>query len=113
MRLHQLALTALLGASLALTGCGYSCADLCEDHAECDDDDTNPDDCDPICEIIERRNEDMGCDEDFDKYVDCAAELDDVCDIDDLEDPACEDEQQDYSECIVDFCTDHPNNDDC
>jgi hypothetical protein len=103
---------------MALTGCGYSCADMCEDLAECDGSDQNPDDCDPQCEIIERIVEDMGCDEDFDKYVDCVGELDDACDVVDddpldEDEPECADEAADYQECYIDFCTDHPNNDDC
>lgn len=114
MRLHRLGLAILLGASLGLTGCGYSCTNWCEDHTEeCKGDDTNPDDCDPICEIIERRNEDMECDDEFDDIMSCLGDLDDICDADDLEDPACGSEQEKYSNCLNDFCVDHPNNDDC
>jgi hypothetical protein len=113
MRFYRLGLVALFGASLALTGCGYSCANMCEDIAECDDQDTNPDDCDPLCEIIERRNEDMGCDEDYDKIIECVGDLDDACDAVEGDDPECQDEAADYSKCVSDFCTDHPNNDDC
>ena len=111
MRLHRLCLGFFLGASLALTGCGYSCTNWCEDHTEeCKDDDTNPDDCSPICEIIERRNDDMECDDEFDEVMSCIGDLDDICDADD---DKCQKEQENYSDCVVDFCDDHPNNDDC
>ncbi|HEX6766405.1 MAG TPA: hypothetical protein VF103_13025 [Polyangiaceae bacterium] len=118
MTLLRMGVVAIFGVGLLATGCGYSCANMCEDLAECKDNDTNPDDCDPLCEIIERRAEDMGCDEDLDKLVDCVGELDDACDaqdddpLDDKE-PECADEAADYSKCQSDFCNDHPNNDDC
>jgi hypothetical protein len=108
--------TFVLGA-LSLTGCGYSCEDMCEDLAECEGSpEVNPDDCDPRCEIQERMNEDFGCDDEFDEYVDCVGELDDPCDVwdtSDDENSPCSDENGEYYNCVFVYCDAHPNNDDC
>ena len=111
MRFHRLGLVCVIGASLALTACGYSCENLCEDMADCSGSEQNPDDCDPQCEILERVNEDSECEDEYDELLSCASELEDICDEDDQE--KCSDELTDYSDCRVDFCDDHPSNDDC
>ena len=110
MKLELLVVTTLVGLTLGLAGCGYSCEDLCEDSAECDGSTTNPDDCDPLCEVQERINEDFGCEDEFDVFLECAGEVEDVCDEDE---DACSSEAEDYVECMLDYCLDHPNNDDC
>ena len=48
--LDRLGILLALGSLWALTGCGYSCEDFCEDGAECPRSETNADDCDASCE---------------------------------------------------------------
>jgi hypothetical protein len=113
----KLGMIALFGTSLALTGCGYSCASFCADGAECGDNDpnpyreTDPEDCDALCELTENRAERMGCDEKLDDVFACLGDLENVCEESDLDD--CQDENEAFSDCTTNFCEDNPNDDDC
>jgi len=58
-------------------GCGADCESLCEDGQECEG---APEvDCAKSCEETEKAVEAAGCEDQYDDYLSCASDVDDIC----------------------------------
>ena len=58
-------------------GCGADCESVCEDQSECEG---APDiDCADTCEAAEKAAEEADCSDEFDDYISCIGDSDDVC----------------------------------
>jgi len=117
MRLRNSFAAVLLALPLTLA-CGTDCYDLCDDAQDEGCSDFDHGECVKGCvdqEDFSDTAED--CDDDFEKFVDCAADQDSVCDsIPDPDEPGeekCNDERTEYLECLIDYCTDHSAKDWC
>ena len=74
-------------------GCGADCESLCEDAQGCEG---APEvDCAKSCEETEEAIEEAGCEDQFDDYLSCASDVDDVCDRDN----ACASEAAAFFSC--------------
>jgi len=113
MRFRNFLLASLIAFSAPMmVGCGASCEDLCDKVDEEDCDSISSGECSDICDAAEELNEkEEDCEEDFDKFLECADDAGDICDVFALED--CDDEFEDYADCLVDYCQDHTTNDSC
>jgi hypothetical protein len=78
--LTHLGLMVFVGAFTA--GCGADCESLCEDAQGCEG--ALDADCATSCEKTEEAIEEAGCEDQFDDYLDCASDLDDICDRGDV-----------------------------
>ena len=91
-----------LAFALVGTGCSQDCEGLCEDTKDCKGADKNID-CAAHCEKQKKLNEKAGCEDQYDKYLNCTSGAEDVCRVGD----ACESETNALSRCLVDYCVDH------
>jgi len=113
MRFRNFLFASLIAFSAPMmVGCGSSCEDLCEEGKDEDCDDFEAGDCLDFCQNGEELNEKADCEDDFDKYVSCLSDQDDICDAFGDGDN-CEDEVGDYGDCVADYCIEHPTNDSC
>jgi hypothetical protein len=117
MRLRN-SLAAILIALPFVVACGTDCYDICDDAQDEGCTDFDHDDCVHGCVAQEDFSEVSDeCDSEFEKYVDCVADLDNICkavpDPDEPDEEECNDERLDYIECVVDYCADHSNRDWC
>jgi len=112
----MLGLVAILGISSILVGCGADCQSTCEDGQEdgdCFDQlDGDKIDCESYCEAVEdvAAEDNADCEDKLDEYIDCLNDSDHICDAATDE---CDDEGDDLTQCIVEFCTEHSSNDSC
>lgn len=110
MRFRNFLFASLIAlAAPMMVGCGTSCEDLCDEGKDEDCDDFNFGECVDTCTNAEELNEKAKCEDDFDDYVSCINDEDDICDAG----PGCVDEFEDYIDCISDYCVEHPDNDNC
>lgn len=118
MRFKNSLLAVLFAMPFAIA-CGSDCYDLCDDMQDEGCNDFDHGSCVHLCtdeeDFVEENDK---CEAKFDEWVDCVADLDDVCDS--LYDPdkpdreeECRDESDDYFDCKNDYCIDHPNKDWC
>jgi hypothetical protein len=96
-------------AGVLAAGCGVNCEDLCEDQKACSDVPADSD-CTLYCEDARALAQIAECDEAYDDYLDCATDLEDVCSSEHEE---CDDEERTYSSCIVEFCSENPDDPAC
>jgi hypothetical protein len=113
----KLTLLALLGACSLLVACGADCVDMCEQAQEDGDCyqeiDGGDQDCEELCEDVEEiAAEDNGdCEEELDTLLDCMSSEDNACDA--VQEGSCVDENNDFQDCIGDYCIDNPTHDSC
>ena len=117
---------ALLSTLLCVPGCDPQdeCRSMCEKQEEADCDTGLPDaiDCERYCKHQLDLVTNADCQSDWDAYMLCIDELENVCDAypdpckpddDDCDDPKCDNEFEELEECIVDYCCDNPRNNEC
>jgi hypothetical protein len=96
----------LLAAGIALfgAGCSVDCEELCEERKKCDGEDKSVN-CADYCDDIQGLVEDANCEDQYDKLTQCTGNQDDICrpDAD-----ACRSESVAYTDCMSEYCTDHP-----
>jgi hypothetical protein len=95
---------------------------MCErrEEADCFGSDDVPD-CERECLHLEDLVTNADCQQDYDDYFLCVDSLDDVCDAvqescdpgESCRDPKCDNEKEDLDDCIVDYCVEHPRNNEC
>jgi hypothetical protein len=106
-------LVPFLALTPVLVGCGADCEDVCEKARECpgaDDDD----DCGKICEDAESLSEAAGCEDEFDDYISCIDDEDDICaDSGDLSDVPCRSEGLAHLACVEKYCDAHASDAAC
>jgi hypothetical protein len=118
---RSLASALLTFVALYTLGCRPDCRLVCErlEEADCEG---YPDaiDCEKSCKHDQDLVTNAECQEDYDAYLLCVDTLDDVCDIvpdcelgETCTDPKCDDEIRDLTDCITDYCIDHPRNNEC
>jgi hypothetical protein len=100
----------LLAAALGIAsaGCARDCEDICEDTKDCVGADESID-CAASCEDRRELNEKAGCEDQYDAYLNCTSESDDVCTAGD----SCESEANKWNACLVDYCTKEDNRGKC
>jgi hypothetical protein len=107
MTWKNLILVPFLALAPVLVGCGADCEDVCEkSNDECDGEDA---DCSKTCSKAEDLAEKAGCEDEFDDFVSCADDSDDICD----EDSGCDSESEAYVKCVVSYCTSHQTESAC
>ena len=74
MTFKKLLLIPLLAALPAVTGCGSDCKSACEDRNDCPG--VTKVDCDKTCDDAEKQAKDIGCEDQYDDFIDCAADQD-------------------------------------
>ena len=99
MNLKKLTIVPMLAMALFAVGCGDDCVSLCEDAKECEDatDEQKDEDCDKSCEDAQKEAEDAGCEDQYDDFVSCASDVDDICNPDE---EACAAEGLKYFACV-------------
>jgi hypothetical protein len=114
---------ALVGAVLYVSGCSPDCRLLCEEQeeADCFADPDDEVDCERYCKHTQDLVTNADCQVDWDVYVLCLDDIEDVCDAypepclpdEDCDDPKCDNEAEELGECIAEYCTEHPRNNEC
>jgi hypothetical protein len=102
MTFKKLLMIPLLAAIPAVTGCGSDCKSICEDRNDCPGVTTKAD-CDKTCDDAEKQAKDLGCEDQYDDFIDCAGD-EDVCKSDSS---ACSKEAAAMLNCITAYCTAH------
>src|SRR6187402_2208596 len=108
MNLKKLTIAPMLAFALFAVGCGEdeaTCESACEDQKDCDGATAEEKavDCGDVCGgDTKTANEQIGCQDEYQKFIDCETGLDDVCN-----DAACEDEAGKYLECVLTACTEN------
>lgn len=123
MSFGKLASTFVLVSTIVYaSGCGTDCRMLCEKQEEADcfgaDDAV---DCERYCKHQTDLVINADCQEDWDAYILCLDEIDDICDAnpvcspddEDCDDPKCDNELDEVGDCILDYCEDNPRNNEC
>jgi hypothetical protein len=87
-------------ALAALSGCGYSGADLCDDTCDCSGcSDNEYDDCLDTADDLERSVENEGCEDQYDEYLSCLGDefrcVNSVVDLD-----GCSSESSSLNNCL-------------
>jgi hypothetical protein len=109
-------------AALSLVACGTDCQLTCEktEEADCFGDPVDVHDCERECKHTADLVLNAECDAEYDAYLVCIDDLDDVCEqfqncdsSGDCSDPKCDNEIEDLVDCFTDYCTDHPRNNEC
>jgi hypothetical protein len=120
MRFRRSLMAAFFAVPFAIA-CGSDCYDLCDDaldeacvrfdHGDCVHNCTDAED------FFEENDK---CEDKYDELIDCAADLDDICDYhsgpdpkDETPDVECEEEAEEYAECFNRYCEDNPKRDWC
>jgi len=96
MNLKKITIVPMLAMALFAVGCGADCESLCEDAKECDGADKDVD-CGKQCDEAEKAAE--GCEDEYDDYVSCVGDLDDICKFDPTED--CKSETEAFGKCLA------------
>ncbi len=101
MNLKKLTIVPMLAMALFAVGCGDDCVSACEDAKECDGATAamKDRDCDKDCEDGAKEAEDAGCEDQYDDYAGCIADLDDVCKFNPEED--CTSEATALAKCAT------------
>ena len=76
MNLRKFTIVPMFAMALFAVGCGPDCESQCEDANECEGPDN---DCAKDCEELEKAIEKAGCEDQYDDYLSCVSDLDDVC----------------------------------
>lgn len=110
-------------SALALFGCGPDCRLLCEEveRADCDFNADDTADCERQCKHEQDWVTNADCQAEYDTYLLCIDDLDNVCDAfteeclpgEDCDDPKCDNELEELGECIAEYCAEHPRNNEC
>src|SRR5262245_37808629 len=105
---------ALVSTVLYAYGCGTDCRMLCEkqEEADCFGAPEDAADCERYCKHQMDLVTNADCQGDWDAYIMCLDEIEDVCDAypepckpdEDCDDPKCDNELDDLNDCIVDYC---------
>lgn len=113
----------VLLSTLIVTGCGPDCRLLCEEHekADCYAAGTDTPDCEYQCKHDQDLVTNAECQAEYDTVLLCLDDLENICDADteycvdgeDCDDPKCDNEAEELGECITDYCTEHPRNNEC
>jgi len=108
--------------SVLAVGCSPDCRSLCEEQEEasCYAGNDAPD-CERECMHTEDLVANAVCEPEWDAYLECLDALENICDAvpddcslaEDCDDPKCDDEADDLSDCIGDYCQKHPRNNEC
>lgn len=110
---------------LVTFGCGPDCRLLCEEIEKADCAGTSegyPADCEYRCKHEQDLVTNAECQAEYDTYNLCLDDLDNICDAfpepcglegEDCDDPKCDNEYEELIECYVDYCTEHPRNNEC
>ena len=114
---------ALLAALFYVPGCGPDCRLLCEEQEEADCAGATSDvpDCERYCKHQLDLVTNADCQDDWDAYMICVDELENICDAyqepctdpNDCDDPKCDNELEELLECYQDYCEEHPRNNEC
>jgi hypothetical protein len=121
MASRSLASALLMLVALYVFGCSPDCRLLCEklEEADCEGISDAPD-CEKQCKHDQDLVTNAECQEEYDAYLLCIDELEDVCDIvpecdlgETCSDAKCDNEAEDLNECYEDYCTEHPRNNEC
>lgn len=114
MTWKNLILVPFLALVPAIVGCGADCEDVCEKANECPGDDD--DDCGKVCSEAETLSENAGCEDQFDDYISCIDDEDDVCvepGTTDLSKIPCASEATAYGTCVGKYCATHESEAGC
>src|SRR5687768_18206968 len=88
MNLSKMMLVPVFMLAGLATACGDDCVSSCEDGKECADATAEQKamDCDKVCEEGEKDAETVGCEDEYDDFVSCYADVDDICKLDPTKD---------------------------
>jgi hypothetical protein len=110
-------------AVLALFGCGPDCRLMCEEveKADCYANANDAPDCERECKHIQDWVTNAECQPEYDTYLLCLDDLDNICDAyaeacvdgEDCDDPKCDNELEALQECLAEYCAEHPRNNEC
>ena len=114
---------ALLAALFYVPGCGPDCRLLCEEQEEADCAGATSDvpDCERMCKHQLDVVTNADCQGDWDAYIICVDELENICDAylepctdpNDCDDPKCDNELEELQECLSEYCAENPRNNEC
>ncbi len=114
---------ALASTVLYVSGCGVpDCRLLCEEQEDADCYGANDAvDCEYYCKHTEDLVTNADCQGDWEQYILCLDDIDNICDAnpepckpdEDCRDPKCDNEYDDLVDCIIDYCTENPRNNEC
>ena len=116
-------LTSTFGILCALLafGCQPDCRLMCEEIEEADCAGGSTPDCESQCKHDQDLVTNAGCEADYDALLACYDDLENICDAFELcstadtscDEPECDNEVEDLADCYVDYCEDHPRNNEC
>src|SRR5262245_22382679 len=98
MNLKKLTFGMMLALGLFAVGCGPDCESLCEDGKDCEGADKDTD-CGKTCDDAKKDAEDAGCEDQYDDYISCLGDLDDICKYDPTKD--CKSEAEAMAKCVA------------
>jgi len=99
MTARNLKMVWIFAAATFAAGCGHDCVALCEETNGCEGV-TMKVDCAANCENWEALNEPASCEDQFDDYLTCIENQDDMC----KEGEQCESKINDYNDCLRGYC---------
>jgi hypothetical protein len=118
---RSLASALLMLAALYASGCQPDCRLVCEriEEADCEGY-ADVLDCEKSCKHDEDLVTNAECQEEYDEYLLCIDDLEDICDFvpdcdvgETCSDPKCDNEIENLAECVQDYCIEHPRNNEC
>jgi hypothetical protein len=77
MNLRKFTIVPMFAMALFAVGCGPDCEGMCEERNECDG--AMKQDCEKVCEDGEKEAEKAGCEDQYDDYLSCLDDQDDLC----------------------------------
>jgi hypothetical protein len=118
---RSLASALLMLVALHVFGCQPDCRLVCEriEEADCEGGADVPD-CERQCKHEQDLVTNAECQDDYDAYLLCVDELEDMCDLvpvcevgEPCRNPKCDSEFDDLVDCLQDYCIEHPRNNEC
>jgi hypothetical protein len=97
MNLKKITIVPMLAMALFAVGCGADCESLCEDGKECEGADKDTD-CGKVCDEAQEEAEKAGCEDQYDDYISCLGDQDDICKIDE---DSCKSETEALFKCAA------------
>ncbi len=94
---------------MGIAGCGADCEDLCEEAKDEGCTGSANKNCEAYCIEQDDLAEDSECDDKYDDYLDCADDLDDICDLGNK----CKAEGAALYVCESEYCKTHKDTPGC
>jgi hypothetical protein len=88
----------ILAVATFVVGCGHDCVALCEEGNSCPG--AIKVDCANSCQTWESLNEPASCEDQYDDYLTCIENQDDMC----KEGEQCNSKIADYADCLAGYC---------